>query len=408
MNRKRNRIISIVLLIVGVLFVAGTCAFLTIRPDMSAFKEKVASVFTRDTAEEEPEEEETEEVDEAVEAILSGMTLEQKAAQLFIIEPEQITGMSQVIAAGDTTKAAISEYPVGGFIYTSQNLIDPDQAKEMMANVKSYSEDTVGVTAFISIAEEGGTVSELAENEGFSIDAVSSAQEIGTSGSTENAASAGTAIGTYLSELGFNMNFAPYANVLTDENAAMAARVFGSDAETVSSMVTAEADAMETAGILPVIGNFPQEASSDGSAASSQKSVDELKETELVPFAESIENGAAVIKLSNTAFSSVTGDSVPASLSEDIVTGLLREELGFNGLIVTDALNESAVTGSYTSAQAAVLAIQAGADVILMPDDFYTAYQGILAAVESGEITEDRIDESVRRILDVKINTIGQ
>ncbi len=408
MKHKRNRIISIVLSVIGILFVLGTCVFLTVRPDVSAFKERVQAIFARNTEEDSEEEDENTAVDDAVEEALSNMTLEQKAAQLFIIEPEQITGMAQVIAAGDTTKQAIGNYPVGGFIYFEQNMIDPAQAKEMLANVQTYEKDTVGVNAFIAINEENSTVSQFAGNEAFTLSTVAAAQEIGASGDTNQAAAAGTALGGYLSELGFNLNLAPNANVLTEENAALAAVSFGADAETVSSMAITEADAMKKAGVLGVFKNFPLEVSADGSAASSQKTADELKEAELVPITNAVKDGAEVIMLSNTSFPNITGDNIPASLSKDIVTGILRDDLGFKGLVITDAQNEAAITGSYTPAQAAVLAIQAGADVILQPQDFNSAYQAVLSAVSDGTITEDRIDESVRRILDVKMNVIGE
>ncbi len=407
MKHKRNRVISIVLSVIGILFVLGTCVFLTVRPDVSAFKERVHSIFVRSTTEDTEEtDDENAQTDDAVEEALSNMTLEQKVAQLFIIEPEQITGMAQVIAAGDTTKQAISNYPVGGFIYSAQNMIDSAQAKEMLSNVQTYSKDAVGVEAFIAINEENSSTSQFAGNEAFTVSTVSSAQEIGASGDTSQAAAAGTALGSYLSDLGFNMNLAPNANVLTDENAALAASVFGADAESVGSMAMEEVNAMKKAGVLSAVKYFPQEVSSDGTAASSQKTLDELKETELVPFVYGINEGAEVIVLSNTSFPNVTGENIPASLSEQIVSDLLRNELGYKGLVITDAQNEAAITDSYTSAQAAVLAIQAGADVILQPQDFSSAYQAILSAVSDGTITEDRIDESVRRILDVKINTI--
>ena len=100
---------------------------------------------------------------------------------------------------------------------------------------------------------------------------------------------------------------------------------------------------------------------------------------------------------------SVTGDEKPASLSEEIITGLLREDMGYDGIVITDALNMGAIVQQYSSSEAAVRTIQAGADLILMPADFHAAYQGVLDAVKNGELTEERIDTSMKRILKVKL-----
>ena len=134
-----------------------------------------------------------------------------------------------------------------------------------------------------------------------------------------------------------------------------------------------------------------------------EKTKEELYACDLIPFISAIENGAKIIMAAHITLPNITEEDLPASLSPEILAGLLRGELGYDGLIITDALNMGAVTNQYTSAEAAVMAVRAGADMILMPADPFSAYQAVLDAVYSGEITPERIDESVLRILELKL-----
>ena len=131
--------------------------------------------------------------------------------------------------------------------------------------------------------------------------------------------------------------------------------------------------------------------------------MDDLLANELVPFQQAVNNGASFVMVGHISAPAVTGDDTPASLSSVMVTDVLRNQLGFHGVVITDAMNMGAVTATYSSADAAVTAIQAGVDMILMPDDFQSAYQGVMDAVAGGTITEDRINESVARIIKVKL-----
>ena len=172
-------------------------------------------------------------------------------------------------------------------------------------------------------------------------------------------------------------------------------------------MVCAEMQGLNEHQILSVVKHFPGQGATAGDshdgAVSTDKSLDDLLANELVPFQQAVNNGASFVMVGHISAPAVTGDDTPASLSSVMVTDVLRNQLGFHGVVITDAMNMGAVTGTYSSADAAVTAIQAGVDMILMPDDFQSAYQGVMDAVAGGTITEDRINESVARIIKVKL-----
>lgn len=346
--------------------------------------------------------------EEKVAAKLAALTLEEKVAQMFVITPEALTGVGTATRAGSATQAAIENYPVGGLVYMADNLQNPDQTEEMLANTMSYSQDALELPIFLAVDEEGGTVARVASNSAFGVTDVGDMCEIGASGDSKAAYETGRTIGAYLSELGFNVDFAPVADVLTNsENTVVKYRSFGSDAGLVSGMVAQEVAGLEEENVLACIKHFPGHGATGGdthdSAVAVYKTLEELYEAELIPFADQIEEGISMIMVGHFSLPEVTGDDTPCSLSSVIVTDLLRGELGYDGVVITDALNMSAVSDIYSSAEAAVKAVEAGADLLLMPEDFQSAYNGLLDAVNSGSITEERIDESVTRILRVKM-----
>ena len=329
-----------------------------------------------------------------------------RAPELFIITPEALTGYTQVTQSGEVTRTALEQYPVGGLIYFSGNLQSPEQVKAMTAGVQEYGEEITGVPLFLAIDEEGGRVARLGNNPAFPVPQVGPMEEIGASGDPEQAYEAGQIIGGYLAEYGFNMDFAPDADVLTEpENTAIGDRSFGSDPETTAEMALRLADGLREQGVMPVFKHFPGHGATAGDThegyAQADRTLEELKERELVPFARAAQERAECIMAAHIAVPEVTGIE-PASLSPAMLTGVLRNDLGFQGLIVTDALNMGAVTEHYTSREAAVAALKAGADLLLMPEDFESAYEGVLTAVETGEISEERLNQSVLRILEQK------
>lgn len=354
-----------------------------------------------------PQKSEEELVEEYVETVLSEMTLEEKVLQLFMITPNALTGYGTVTAAGGDTKDAIHQYPVGGIIYFAENLHDPEQVQTMLSNTLQYYEDAGYPAPFLGVDEEGGTVARIGNQAAFSVESIPDMRAIGDSGDTQEAKRVGRVIGTYLSQLGFSMDFAPVADVLTSsENKVIGRRSFGTDPHLVSDMVLAETEGLEESGIWAVLKHYPGHGATQSDShkgyACTDKSLEELMEAELVPFQEGIQSGIHFIMVSHISVPQVTGDNTPCSLSEYMITEVLREKLGFNGVVVTDAMNMGAISQQYSSAEASVLALQAGVDLLLMPADFHSAYEGVLNALETGVLTETEIEESVKRILRVK------
>lgn len=403
-------ITMVVLMLVVVVFVVGVVLVLHkfVKPKMTKpDTEKIETVET-----ETPEETETGEVTdpmyEQAMQIATGLTLEQRVAQMFMITPDALTGVSGATRAGDSTRSAFAQYPVGGLVYMSANLTGPDQTTEMLSNMKNFSQDTVGLPIFLGVDEEGGTVNRIASNQEFGVTDVGNMSAVGASGDTQNAYNAGSTIGTYLNNLGFNMDFAPVADVLSNpDNAVVKDRSFGSDSQLVADMVCAEMNGLNEHQIAPVIKHFPGHGATSGDShdgvVTIEKSLDELMANELIPFQQAINSGASFVMVGHISVPAITGDNTPASLSNAMVTGVLRDQMGFHGVVITDAMNMGAITAGYSSADAAVAAINAGADIILMPDDFKSAYQGVLDAVANGTISEERINESAARIIKAKL-----
>ena len=427
-RRMRNQILAYVSLII-ILAIVSVGGYFGIRAVSGVLEEKeqqkqmeealaLAEQMeeTTDVSEEIPEttmeEEETtiEEVEEyteedllneIVESCISEMSLEDRVAGLFMVTPEALTGVDRAVKAGDGTKEALEKYPVGGLIYFKQNIQSKDQITEMLANTTSMSKYPI----FLAVDEEGDSVARVADALG--LEKIDSCADIGETGDANNAYEAYQTVGSYLMEYGFNVNFAPVADVLTNpDNDAIGERSFGSDADIVSTMVASSVNGLEESGVTACMKHFPGQGDADGDThtgmASTNKTLEELREIELKPFVAGIEAGAEMIMVGHIAVPSITGDNTPASLSKDIITDILREEMGYNGVVITDALNMSAIANYYSSEEAAVLALRAGCDMVLMPENFEEAYQGVLKAVQEGTISEERINDSLRRIYRIK------
>lgn len=349
---------------------------------------------------------------EKVEQKIAEMTVEEKVAQLFMITPEALTGYSTVTAASSVTQEALREYPVGGVILFSQNIVNPQQVTEMTGNLQKYAIETSGMPMFLGIDEEGGKVARIAGNANFDVKKVPNMREIGESGDRDQAYEAGQVIGDYLNTYGFNVDFAPVADVLTNsENQLLQARSFGTDAALVSEMNQAFIKGLNENEVYGCLKHFPGHGGTSGDThagyAYTDRTLEEIKAEELVPFQEGIDNGISFVMVAHIAATNITGNEIPASLSREIITELLREQMGYDGIVITDAMNMRAIVDEYSSASAAVKAILAGADIVLMPQDFKSAYQGVLDAYASGTISEERINESLRRIITVKLEMEG-
>ena len=326
---------------------------------------------------------EEEKLDAKVQDLIAGMSLEEKVAQMFFVTPENLTGVDAATQAGETTRQALTQYPVGGLIYFSKNIYDEEQLTTMIRNSQSYSE----IPLFIGVDEEGGSlVARIANHPNFDVEKFPDMAEIGATGDPSRAYEVGSTIASYLKDYGFNLDFAPDADVLTNpNNTAIGVRSFGSDPD-----MTAQIVEQAVKGFQDIV----------------DRSLEELRSAEFLPFEAGIQAGVDMVMVGHLQVPQVISDDTPASLSSEMITDVLRNELGYDGIVITDSLSMGAITTYYTSADAAVKCIQAGGDMLLMPYSFTEAYQGVLDAVNSGEISEERINESVTRILKVKCKNL--
>ncbi len=337
--------------------------------------------------------------------LLDGMTLEQKLYQMMFVRPETLTGVGQVVRAGDATRQAMEAMPVGGIIYFSQNFQGTDQTSELLTNTQQYAQQAgAGIPLFFGVDEEGGTVARLSDVLGTT--KFDDMAEYGARGSAQEAYDIGETLAADLSRFGFNVDFAPVADVLSNENnTEIGARSFGSDPDVVSTMVENEVNGLQENGVMAALKHFPghgsTQADSHEGTSTTDRTLDELRGCDLLPFAAGIEQDAAFVLVSHMTATAL--DSVPCSLSSAVITDLLRGELGYDGIVITDGLDMGAITASYSNGEAAVRAVQAGVDMLLCPPSIADAYQALSQAVADGTLTEARIDESVARILTAKV-----
>ena len=348
---------------------------------------------------------------------LEAMTLEEKVGQLFMVTPgtlglpqikapmealsqEQLTQMENAI------REIFAKYPVGGIVQFAADLYSPEQITAYNALLQRAAE----IPLFLGIDEEGGTVARLANHSAFDLPQYQSAGAVGASGNPEDALKMGQTIGAYLGEYGFNMDFAPVADVNTNpNNPVIGNRAFSSHCNVAGQMAKAMAEGLEEQGIVPVFKHFPGHGDtaqdSHEEVAYSHKTLEELQACEFIPFSGLTENQCVMV--GHIALPEVTGDMTPATLSSEIVTGLLREKLGFRGLILTDSMVMEAITDNYSSAEASLLALEAGCQIILQPADFPSAFDGIVEAVEAGTFPEEQLNAVVLQILRFKQETCG-
>lgn len=345
--------------------------------------------------------------------MLQAMTLEEKIGQLFIIRPEHLysvlsaDAIHNAFTSGDTElndvmRETLKNYPVGGFALFRRNIKSPEQLKKFTTDLNAACD----IMPLMAIDEEGGRVSRIGNHSSFDVSKPDAAQSIGETGDKYNAYYAGFTIGSYIKEYGFNVDFAPVADVNTNpDNIVIGDRAFGSDPALVSEMVSAFLEGLHANEIFGTIKHFPGHGDTSSDTHSDYVSVyktwDELLQAELIPFIENLEN-TDLVMTAHITMKNVTSDDLPATLSYKLLTGKLRNELGYDGVLITDGMEMGAINNSYPSGEAAVMAIEAGNDIILLPYDYRESFNAVLNAVNSGRISEQRINESVLRILNLK------
>ena len=344
-----------------------------------------------------------------VEAQLQRMTLREKVGQLFYVRPEcldttihfnqpsSVDGSTDDIraiklqAVNETMRGVNEKYPVGGVILYAHNIEDEAQLKAFIAQIRA-----LGGSPLLCIDEEGGRVARIANNGNFAVEKFESMAAIGATGDAQNAYHCGNTIGTYLRRYGFDIDFAPVADVNTNpENIVIGARAFSDNPEVAAPMVVSYLQELKDAGVTGCIKHFPghgdTKADTHFGYAQSLKTWDEM-----------LSWGAQLIMTAHIVTPNVTGSDIPATMSSIILQDKLRGELGYRNIIITDAMEMGAITQQYTNAEAAVGTLLAGADIVLGPQNFVDAFDAVIKAVEDGMLTEERINQSVRRILKMK------
>ena len=331
------------------------------------------------------------------------MSLDEKVGQLFMVAVRQDGANDTALVFNDEMASYISQYHVGGMILFSENIAEKQQVKTLISKMQQAAK----IPLFIGVDEEGGIVSRVGKVEAINDQPFKEAYTIGGSGNTKLAYEEAARMGALLYELGFNMDFAPVADIYNEKgNTVIGTRSFGCDSKSVTKMVIAFAKGLKAQGILPVIKHFPGHGNtiedSHTGMAYVNKSLEALEQEELVPFFTALENGDYGVMKGHLLVSSVDA-KYPASLSE-VWQDYLAGQIDMNKtLFVTDALNMGAITQQYSSSEAAVLAIKAGNDILLMPEQFIEAYEGVRMALADGTLSEAQIDLSVYKILSKKI-----
>lgn len=319
------------------------------------------------------------------------------------IRPETLEGTTVPRTGFDAKyKEKFDKYPVGGFTLFAANISSPGQTELFTDNLHAFANYPL-----LCIDEEGGTVARIARNALFGVIKYESMYSVGSTGNSVEAFMAGQNIGEYLYKYHFDVDFAPVADVFTNpNNKVIGKRAFSSDPNVAAEMSSQFLLGLKDKKVEGCLKHFPGHGDTDTDThtgyAETLKSWNELLECEMIPFKKGIESGARVIMTAHVAAPNITGDSTPASLSQLMLTEKLRKELGYKGIIITDAIEMGAIAKNYSIGDACLLAIEAGVDILLLPLSLDEVFDTITKAVESGRITEKRIDESVERILQLK------
>ncbi len=333
----------------------------------------------------------------AIDRALKEMPLDAKIAHLIVLEVPPLGG--QPDQSVEYLRRYFSFYysrsDFGGFILFGNNLRSREQLRELSATLAALPE----IPAWVMVDEEGGAVSRLA-NAGIGASVLPAPRAVGAFESSAEVRLLGSLVGRELRSLGITMNLAPVADV----SPTGAERSYGNEPYGVAAAVTAFAEGLQSEDVAAVAKHFPGMGAVSGDPhlgpVYSTDGLADLRRRDLVPFEAAVAAGIDGIMTSHVIYPEAC-DENPAGLSECLITDLLRNRLGFSGVVITDALSMGALAGEDSVALRAILA---GTDILLMPEDPGATVESLLSAVEAGELSEERIDESLRRILRLKID----
>ncbi len=347
-----------------------------------------------------------------VHSMMKKMSLEEKVGQLLMPDFRKWDGKN-VTVINDGVRSMIRDYHLGGVILFRENLVDRSQTKLLIESMQKEAK----IPLLIGVDQEGGLVTRVT----FS-PRMPGNMALGATNDPEWARKVGLAIGSDLNDLGIHVNFGPVLDINNNpNNPVIGVRSFGDNAEIVSTLGSAYAKGLNEAGVAAVGKHFPGHGDVDTDShyflPKNNKTYDQLLQLELKPFKHLIDLGIQGMMTAHITFDSIESETVkskkdgmpvtiPATLSKKIQTDILRNDFGFKGVLFTDAMDMSAISDHFGSVDAAIRAIKAGEDVIVMPVDVKRVYEGILDAIKSKELSEDRIDESVERILLLKLGYV--
>lgn len=349
-----------------------------------------------------------------VEEMLRKMTLREKVGQLFFVRPEALdpdihwenppTDLAplKLQEVNEKMKQQNKSYPVGGIILYDWNINDEAQLAKFLPQLKALNGKPL-----ICIDEEGGRVARLANNPNFHVKKYESMAAIGATGNPANAYECGNTIGTYLKKYGFDIDFAPVADVNTNpDNIIIGKRAFSDDPAVAAPMVVNYLQGLKDAGIVGCIKHFPGhgdvKTDTHYGYAQTQKTWAEMLSCEMVTFRAGINWGCQLVMTAHIGAPKVIGSDIPSTMSLVMLQNKLRGELGYRNIIVTDALEMGAITKQYTNVDAVLGCLQAGVDIVLCPKEYAEVFDAVVKAVENGTISETRLNDSVRRILMLK------
>lgn len=357
--------------------------------------------------------------DDKIKEIMDDMTIEEKVGQLFVIHAYGQTPTDEEYEkinlendrGGKNFKEIIEKYHIGGVIYFnwSENIgtpIDSGQVNDLSNGLQDIAmEQDSSIPLFVSTDQEGGSVQRV-QSPGT---VFPGNMALGATGSTEYATESADVLGNELQSLGINTDYAPSVDVnVNADNPVIGVRSYSEDPDLVSELGIAQIKGFQNQDIIAAAKHFPGHGDTDTDSHSGlpviDHDMDTLKEVDLKPFQKAIDAGIDSILTAHIEVPELDDSGDPATLSKPILTELLRDDMGFDGLIVTDSLGMAGVNELYSTSEVPVEAVKAGVDVLLNPPDIETAYNGLLDAVESGDVSEDRIDESVHRILSEKMD----
>ena len=321
--------------------------------------------------------------------MLDNMTIPEKVGQMFMVRvPKEYADIKA------------SEYHLGGYIMFGRDF-DNKTKEEVMGNIASW-QSASDIPMLIGVDEEGGTVNRISTNTEFRSEPFKSSQELYKEGGFDLIYEDTINKSNFLKELGINVNFAPVVDVSTNPDDYIYKRSFGKNANLTSEYASTVVTAMKEANVASVLKHFPgygNNTDTHTGISIDNRTLESFKESDFLPFEAGIKAGANIVLVSHNIVTNIDPDN-PASLSTR-VHEILRDDLGFAGVIITDDLYMDAISKNYDSS-VAVLAILAGNDLICTTD-FESQIPEVIAAVEDGTISIDRINESVRRILELKL-----